>query len=130
MAKRKILIVDDAKTALLMAQMAVGREEYQVITAGNGVEAIDKAVTELPDLILMDVIMPKLGGFEATKRLRALDVTKDIPIIMVTTRSEEENVQQGFEAGCNDYLTKPLNPAELLAKIRHYLGEPVPSSGP
>ena len=77
-----------------------------------------------PDLILMDVVMPRLGGFEAVEQLRAQDTTKDIPIIMITTRSEAENVEKGFVSGCNDYINKPINGLELMEKVRSYLGEP------
>jgi CheY-like chemotaxis protein len=121
MSAKKILIVDDANTALLMVKMSVSRSSYQIVTAQDGVEAVDKATAELPDLILMDIIMPKMDGFEAVARLRAIDTTKNIPIIIVTTRGEDENVQAGFEAGCNDYLTKPINNVELMSKIRTFL---------
>ena len=113
MSSKKILIVDDANTALLMVKMSVSRGAYKILTAQDGVEAVDKATSELPDLILMDVIMPRMDGFEAVQRLRTIDSTKDIPIIIVTTRGEDDNVQAGFEAGCNDYLTKPINNVEL-----------------
>jgi CheY-like chemotaxis protein len=121
MTQKKILIVDDAKTARLMAKMSVGRGAYQVITAQDGLEAVHKASSELPDLILMDVVMPVVDGFEATRMLRATAATKHIPVIMVTTRGEEVNIQRGYEVGCNAYLTKPFNPVELMAKIRHLI---------
>ncbi len=121
MAIKKILIVDDANTALLMVKMSVSRGAYKVVTAQDGVEAVDKARAERPDLILMDIIMPKMNGFEAIEKLRNIDATRDIPIIVVTTRGENENVQAGFEAGCNDYLTKPVSGEELMSKIRTFI---------
>jgi DNA-binding response OmpR family regulator len=70
----------------------------------------------------MDVMMPTMGGFEAVRELRAQEATRHIPVIMVTTRSELENVTAGYESGCNDYVLKPINAPELLAKVRNHLG--------
>jgi DNA-binding response OmpR family regulator len=123
MAKKKILLVDDSRTALLMEQMILRQTPHQTIMAGDGAEAVDKAAAEKPDLILMDVMMPRLGGFDAVRELRKRDDTRTIPVIMVTTRGEAENVEKGFESGCNDYLTKPIDGAALLAKVREYLGD-------
>ena len=123
MAKKKILLVDDSRTALLMEQMILRQTAHQTILASDGAEAVDKALAEKPDLILMDVMMPRLGGFEAVRELRRREDTRSIPVIMVTTRGEAENVEKGFESGCNDYLTKPIDGAALLAKVREYLGD-------
>jgi len=94
---------------------------YDIIIARDGEEGVAKAQSERPDLILLDVVMPKMDGIEACRRLRALASTKDIPIIMVTTRSEAANVETSYKNGCNDYVNKPLNNAELLAKVRSFL---------
>jgi CheY-like chemotaxis protein len=122
MAKR-ILLVDDSKTALMMEQMLLDGEPYELAVARDGQEAIDKALAERPDLILMDVVMPGMSGFEAVERLRAAQPTRDVPIIMVTTRGEGENVERGYAVGCTDYVTKPIDGAELIAKIKTCLGE-------
>jgi CheY-like chemotaxis protein len=119
---KKILVVDDSKTALFIESTMLRGEPYQLVTAGDGREAVTKAVAERPDLILMDVMMPNMDGFEACKALRKLPETQGIPIIMVTTRGEEANMEAGFSSGCTDYVTKPINGAELLAKIRSYVG--------
>jgi len=87
------------------------------------VEAVERATAERPDLILMDVLMPRLNGFEACQRLRHADETREIPIIMVTTRGELESLESGYAAGCSDYVTKPISGLELLTKIRSCLGE-------
>ena len=121
--KKKILLVDDSRTSLFMEQMILKKEPYDIITAGDGLEAVEKAEKEHPDLILMDVVMPRMTGFEALRELRGRESTRGIPIIMVTTRGEGPNVETGYQSGCNDYLTKPIDAVALLAKIHDYLGE-------
>ncbi len=119
--KKKILLVDDSATALLMEKTMLG-STYDLITAKDGAEALKVAVRELPDLILLDVVMPRMDGFEVCRVLRGIEATRTIPIIMVTTRGEGKNVEAGFANGANDYVTKPINSAELLAKIQRHLG--------
>ena len=121
MGRKRILVVDDSKTATMMTTMILGKSSYEVLTAADGEEGVKVAVAERPDLILMDVVMPRMDGFEACRRLRHSDETKTIPIIMVTTRGEVANAEIGYQCGCNDYVTKPVNSAELLAKIRDQL---------
>jgi len=121
MTRKKILLVDDAETILMMERMILGKE-YDLATAKNGEEAITKALIEQPDLILMDVVMPKMDGFTACQHIRQQRATSNIPIIMVTTRAEGENVELGFESGCNDYVNKPINGLELLTKVKNFLG--------
>jgi DNA-binding response OmpR family regulator len=119
--KKRILIVDDSPTALMWQQLLLKLEQYDTLTARDGEEGVSIARRERPDLILLDVSMPKMNGLEACRALRAAPETRDIPILMVTTHSEMENVLAGFEAGCNEYLTKPLEQAEYLIKVRSYL---------
>jgi CheY-like chemotaxis protein len=118
MSRKTILLVDDSTTILMMEKFILAKGGYELLTAVNGEEAIEKALTHRPDLILLDVIMPKMGGFETCRRLRALEQTKDTPIIMVTTRGEATNVETGWASGCNDYITKPIDAVELLFKVR------------
>jgi CheY-like chemotaxis protein len=121
---KRVLLVDDSQTALLMEQMVLSSQtQYQLFTARNGEEAVDAALTHLPDLILMDVVMPGMNGFEACREIRQKPQVKHIPIILVTTRGEQECVEQGFVSGCNDYITKPVNGHELVLLLRNYLGE-------
>ena len=122
MVRKKILLVDDSATVLLMERMILSGSEYEVVTAKDGLEGVEKAAAERPDLILMDVVMPRMGGFEACRKLREGDETKKIPIILVTTRGELASVESGYSSGCNDYVTKPINGLELLAKVRSCLG--------
>ena len=121
--KKKILLVDDSSTALMIERMLLGSATYDITTARDGREAVARASAERFDLILMDVMMPNMTGIEACQALRALDETREVPIILVTTRGENENVERGFASGCNDYVTKPINGVELLTKIRSQLGQ-------
>jgi CheY-like chemotaxis protein len=120
---KKILLVDDSSTVLMMEKMILSQDRYQLTTAKNGVEAIARARSERPDLILLDVVMPELDGFGALEAIRRDEATRQIPVIMVTTRSEATSLETGYARGCNDYVTKPVNSSELLAKVRNLLGE-------
>ena len=122
MDKKKILVVDDSRTALFMVTTILRKERYELVTASDGEQALEVASAEHPDLILMDVIMPRKTGFEACRELKRREDTKGIPVILVTTRGEGENVEAGFQSGCNDYVTKPINAQELLSKVRDHMG--------
>jgi len=122
MSKKKILVVDDSRTALFMVTTILRKERYELVTASDGEQALEVAAAELPDLILMAVIMPRKTGFEACRELKRRADTKSIPVILVTTRGEGENVEAGFQSGCNDYVTKPINAQELLTKVRDHMG--------
>ncbi|OJT21871.1 two-component system response regulator [Archangium sp. Cb G35] len=121
--KKKILLVDDSQTVLLMHQLLLADRGYELITARDGQDAVETAMAERPDIIFMDVLMPRVDGFTACQALRAHESTRDIPIIMVTTRGEPQNVQRGFESGCSDYITKPFNVNEFLDKLERYLDQ-------
>jgi DNA-binding response OmpR family regulator len=125
MTRKKILLVDDSSTILMMEKFILRNGPYEILTATNGEEGVLIAAEQMPDLILLDVIMPKMGGFEACKLLRGTRATSEIPIIMVTTRGEAANVEAGWANGCTDYVTKPINAIELLAKVRNFLGDEV-----
>lgn len=120
--RKKILLVDDSSTVLLFEKMVLSKEPYDLVVAKDGQEGLEKAVAERPHLILMDVMMPRLNGFEACRHLRAQPGTAAIPVILVTTRGEADSVQTGKAAGCTDYVTKPINGAELLTKVRAHVG--------
>jgi len=123
MAQRKILLVDDSETILMMEQMILQKESYEVVIARDGEEGIAKAVKTKPDLILMDVVMPIMNGFEAVKRLRQREETKSVPIVMVTTEAEMESMEAGYVSGCSDYVVKPIDGLELLTKVKNLLGD-------
>jgi len=121
---KKILVVDDSKTALMMEREILEKHtSYQCVTAADGREAVQKAQQECPDLVLMDVVMPHMNGFEACVAMRQHPITREIPIVLVTTRGEECYMEAGFQSGCNDYITKPVDGAELVALLQSYLGE-------
>lgn len=121
---KKVLLVDDSTTTLMMEEMILKkRTAYKTVTAKDGLDAISRALEETPDLILMDVVMPRMNGFEACKRMRMEISLHNTPIILVTTRGEEEYVEAGFQSGCNDYITKPINSLELVTLLQNYLGE-------
>ena len=123
MSKKKVLVVDDSSTVLMMEKMILAKAQYDIVTAKDGEEAVITASAEHPDAILMDVVMPRMNGFEAVRKIREIEALTGTPIIMVTTRSEMENVEEGFASGCNDYITKPVNGTELLTKLRSLMGE-------
>jgi CheY-like chemotaxis protein len=121
-AKKRILLVDDSETVLMLARMILKGGSYELVAASDGKEGVEKALALKPDLILMDLIMPRMNGFEAIRKLRDHDDTRSIPILIVTTKGEEESMETGYVSGCNDYITKPIDSLELLTKIRSFLG--------
>jgi len=124
MSTKKILLVDDSYTARLVNRMIFSQKSnYVLISAVDGKEAVERARTEKPDLILMDIVMPRMTGLEACRVLKKDKDTEKIPVILLTTRGEEQYVQEGYASGCSDYLTKPVNDVELLDLLKAYLGE-------
>ncbi len=123
MASRKILLVDDSETVLQMEQMILAKSSYELILARDGEEGVAKALAIQPDLILMDVVMPKMDGFEAVKRLRGNAQTRSVPIVMVTSKAEAESMEAGYQNGCSDYIIKPIDQLELVTKVKNLLGE-------
>ena len=123
MTIKKILLVDDSETILQMEQMILRQDRYELATARDGQEGIAKALQFKPDLILMDVLMPRLDGFAALRQLRQHPHTSAVPIVMVTSKSELESMETGYESGCSDYIVKPIDGVELIAKVRNLLGD-------
>jgi EAL domain-containing protein (putative c-di-GMP-specific phosphodiesterase class I)/CheY-like chemotaxis protein len=118
MSEAKILVVDDEPDALEMLKFRLDKEKFQVITASQGIEALERAAREQPSLILLDVLMPGLSGYEVCQRLKAREETKAIPIIMLTVRAETESKIEALNMGADDYITKPFEIKELVARIR------------
>jgi pilus assembly protein CpaE len=117
----KILIVDDDIDTLKLVGLMLERQGYEIAVASNGTLGLSKALEETPDLILLDVMMPDLDGYEVTRRLRADPALAHIPIIMFTAKTMVDDKVQGFESGVDDYLTKPTHPAELTAHVKAVL---------
>jgi twitching motility two-component system response regulator PilH len=117
MPVKKILVVDDSPTERHVLLELLTKNGYQVSTAECGEEGIEKAKAELPDLILMDVVMPGLNGYQATRTLTRDEATRNIPIIVCTSKGQETDKIWGLRQGAIDYLIKPINGDELLAKI-------------
>jgi DNA-binding response OmpR family regulator len=112
--------VDDSATSLMLETMILSEGPYELLTATDGEQAVEIAERERPDLILMDMVMPRMNGLDACRQLRRSQVGHTIPVILVTTRGEPGHVRAGYEHGCTDYVTKPIDRAELLAKVRAY----------
>ncbi len=117
----KVLVVDDDLDSLKLIGLMLQRNGYDVIAANTGGQALTKAASDQPDLIILDVMMPDMNGYEVCRRLRRNDVTKTIPIIMFTAKTLIDDKVAGFEAGADDYLTKPTHPAELASRVRAIL---------
>jgi DNA-binding response OmpR family regulator len=118
----KILIVDDEPNVLRMVSYCLHAEGYEVITAQNGAEAISKAQTEAPDLILLDVMLPDMSGVEVCAQLRKSQETIDLPVIMLSALAQVPDKIKGLEAGADEYITKPITPGELVARVKAILG--------
>ncbi len=117
-----VLAADDDEDILGLVSFRLERSGYTVVQARDGEAALELAVKELPDLAVLDVMMPKLDGFEVTRRLRADAATSRMPIILLTARAQDADVQRGFEAGADDYIRKPFSPDELRARVQAILG--------
>jgi CheY-like chemotaxis protein len=118
----KVLLVDDSDVVLMTEKLMFrNMGNFELLFAKNGREAVKLAHAEQPDLILMDIIMPEMNGLEACRAIRSDERTQGIPIIMVTTKSEESTVSEGYEVGCNDYVTKPIDKNELVRKMEDLL---------
>ena len=117
-----VLIADDDPDLRTLVTYRLEKSGYAVIAASDGAEAEQLAVDRLPALCVLDVMMPKLDGYELTRRLRANEATSRIPVILLTARSQEQDVRQGFDAGADDYIRKPFSPDELRARVQVVLG--------
>ena len=123
MAKGKILVVDDEIYIVYILDFSLGMEGYEVITALDGEQALEKARTEHPDLIVLDIMMPKLDGYETCKALKSDDSTRNIPVILLSAKGRNVDQKVGFEVGADDYITKPFSPRKLVERINAILGQ-------
>jgi len=114
---KKILVVDDERHIVRLVEVNLTRAGYDVLTAYDGVEALEKVKEDEPDMIVLDVMMPRMDGFEVLKRLQADPDTQDIPVIMLTAKAQDADIFRGWSSGVSSYLTKPFNPRELLTFV-------------
>lgn len=119
---RKILAVDDEKHIVRLVQVNLERQGYEVVTANDGKEALEKVESERPDLVVLDVMMPYMDGFEVLQNLRRNQSTRDIPVIMLTAKAQDADVFKGWQSGVDCYLTKPFNPMELISFVKRIFG--------
>ncbi len=121
---KSILLVDDSSTSRMASRMllATRGSSYVLTSACDGAEGVEKAIAERPDLILMDIEMPRMNGLEACKLLKQNKATRNIPVILLSMRGEDSFVEQGYANGCADFLAKPMKEHELMAAIERHLG--------
>jgi DNA-binding response OmpR family regulator len=117
-----ILIADDDPDILALVSFRLERAGYEVVQARNGEEAVQVALARRPDLAVIDVMMPRIDGYEATRQLRQQEETSRMPIILLTARVQEEDIARGFDAGADDYVRKPFSPQELRSRVQAALG--------
>jgi two-component system, OmpR family, alkaline phosphatase synthesis response regulator PhoP len=117
----RILAVDDEPNIVRLIEVNLTRHGYTVDTANNGVQALEKIRANRPDLIVSDVMMPEMDGFELLSTIKRDPALENLPIIMLTAKTQDKNVMEGYTRGADMYLTKPFNPAELLAFVKRIL---------
>lgn len=115
---KKILAVDDERHIVRLVQVNLERAGYEVVTAFDGKDALEKVASEQPDLVVLDVMMPYMDGFEVLQNLRKNPSTRDLPVIMLTAKAQDADVFRGWQSGVDCYLTKPFNPMELISFVK------------
>jgi DNA-binding response OmpR family regulator len=119
----RILVVDDEPHIVKLITFSLEKNGFECLTAGDGVRAIELAGAEQPDLILLDVMMPIMTGFETAQKLKADDSTRDIPIVFLSAKSQTYEIEEGLECGASDYICKPFTPKDLVEKVSSALEE-------
>lgn len=118
----KILVVDDEAEMRKFMEVVLSSAGHQIVVAVDGEDGLAKATGEMPDLVLMDVNMPKMTGYEATRKLKANPATKDLPVLAVTAHNRPADLEEAHEAGCEGTVAKPLDPVRLLSRVKEVLG--------
>jgi two-component system, OmpR family, alkaline phosphatase synthesis response regulator PhoP len=126
---KKILAVDDERHIVRLVQVNLERAGYQVVTAFDGKDALEKVASEQPDLVVLDVMMPYMDGFEVLQNLRKNQSTRDLPVIMLTAKAQDADVFRGWSSGVDCYLTKPFNPMELITFVKRIFASNDDSDG-
>jgi CheY-like chemotaxis protein len=122
MPAKRILICDDDPVILRLLQVNLELEGYEVLSAHNGEEALELASAEHPDLVILDIMMPKLNGYETCERLKASEDTKEIPVMFVSAKAQQSDIEKGKSYGVADYLTKPFDPTDLIEIVERLVG--------
>jgi CheY-like chemotaxis protein len=119
--KKQILVVDDEPDIVRLVEISLKLCNYEVRTAGNGKEALEKLKVERPHLILLDIMMPEMSGYEVCQAIRKDPALKNIPVVMLTAKGQKGDVEKGLEAGADDYIIKPFDPYELGEQVSRFL---------
>lgn len=117
----KILVVDDEPSIVRLMEFILARQGHEMLVAVNGEEALQKVRAAHPDLVLLDIMMPRIDGYEVARALRADPETASMPIIMLSAKAQEEDIQKGMDVGVNEYITKPFSPEHLVHVVADYL---------
>lgn len=121
MPPKKILVADDEKNIAKLVKVNLERAGFEVVVASDGIEALKKVEEEKPDLIVLDIMMPRMDGITVLKKLKEKEETKSIPVVMLTVKAEDEDIFRGWQEGADSYLTKPFNPAEVVIIVQGIL---------
>jgi len=118
----KILVVDDEPTIVRLMEFILARQGHEMLVAVNGQEALEHIRAHAPDLVLLDIMMPRIDGYEVARALRTDPATADLPIIMLSAKAQEEDIRKGMEVGVDEYITKPFSPEHLVHVVADHLG--------
>lgn len=127
---QKILVCDDERPIVRLIQVNLERQGYQVVTAFDGKEGLEKIRSEKPNLVVLDVMMPYMDGFEVLKNIRREPETEHLPVIMLTAKAQDKDVFEGYHYGADMYLTKPFNPMELISFVKRITSNTDSAGGP
>jgi two-component system alkaline phosphatase synthesis response regulator PhoP len=126
MSKGRILVVDDEIYIVHILDFSLGMEGYEVLTALDGEQALERVRNDKPDLIVLDIMMPKLDGYEVCRTIKMDPATRNIPVILLSAKGRNVDQKMGFDVGADDYITKPFSPRKLVERINSLLGQSVP----
>jgi len=127
---KKILVVDDERHIVRLVEVNLARAGYDVVVAYDGVEALEVFQKQKPDMVVLDVMMPRMDGFEVLKKLQADPDSRDVPVIMLTAKAQDADIFRGWSSGVSSYLTKPFNPRELLTFVERIFQSMEDGKGP
>ena len=125
MSKGKVLVVDDEIYIVHILDFSLGMEGYEVVTALDGEQALERIESDKPDMIVLDIMMPKLDGYEVCRTIKSNPATRHIPVILLSAKGRNVDQKMGFDVGADDYITKPFSPRKLVERINQLLGQAV-----